>query len=243
MAEAVDHLTEYREAWARKPVLRAIYGDYYRRITACARPGATLEIGGGSGNLKQFLADIVSTDIQYAPWLDAVADAQTLPFRDESFANIVMFDVLHHVERPRRFLAEVERVLQPGGRLIVVEPDMTPISRVFYRLFHPEPFDMRADPLTEGELTRDRDPYAANQAIPRLLFGPFRARLEQSFPRLRVTVCQRLGLFAYPLSGGFRPWSLVPAACVPALLALESVLLPLLGPLMAFRMFGVIEKR
>ena len=147
MGAAVDPLLEYRHAWQRKPALRAIYADYYRRIAAWARAGATLELGGGSGNLKDHLVDIETTDIQHAPWLDAVADAQALPFRDEGFANVVMFDVLHHIERPRRFLAEVQRVLTPGGRLIVVEPDITPLSGLFYRLFHPEPVDMGEDPL------------------------------------------------------------------------------------------------
>ena len=42
----------YRAIWRKKPALRAVYGDIYRRIDARRRPGRTLEIGGGSGNLK-----------------------------------------------------------------------------------------------------------------------------------------------------------------------------------------------
>ena len=59
-----------------------------------AGPGLTIEIGGGIGNLKQRLADVITTDIQSAPWLDCVADAQQLPFAADSAANIVMVDVL-----------------------------------------------------------------------------------------------------------------------------------------------------
>lgn len=243
MAAAPEPLLEYRHAWQSKPALRAIYADYYRRIAAWARPGATLELGGGSGNLKEYLIDIVTTDIQHAPWLDAVADAHALPFRDESFANIVMFDVLHHIERPRRFLAEVQRVLQPGGRLIVIEPDITPVSALFYHLFHPEPVDMDEDPLADGKLSRSRSPYDANQAFPCRLFGRDRARLESLFPRLAIVTRQRLALFTYPLSGGFRRWSLMPAALVPLALKIEGWLLPALGVWMAFRLLGVIEKR
>ena len=111
-------LEEYRNIWQRKPVLRAIYNDYYSRIEHWLRKGLTLEIGGGTGNMKGYLGKIVSTDIQYAKWLDAVADAQQLPFSDASFTNIVLFDVLHHIEVPRMFLGEVQRVLKPGGRLL-----------------------------------------------------------------------------------------------------------------------------
>jgi len=85
------------------------------------RSGLTIEIGGGIGNLRHWLSNVVVTDIQFAPWLDCVADAQYLPFADGAAANIVMVDVLHHVEFPSRFFREAERLLRPGGRIIMVE--------------------------------------------------------------------------------------------------------------------------
>src|SRR5262249_24833903 len=92
-----DALERYRSAWQGKPVVRAVYDDFYRRPADASRPGPTIELGGGIGNLKQRLTDVIATDIQWAPWLDCVADAQGLPFADECAANIVMVDVLHHV--------------------------------------------------------------------------------------------------------------------------------------------------
>lgn len=237
-------LAAYRAAWQAKPVLRAIYGDFYRRMAAACREGPTLEIGGGSGNFKSFRPDVVSTDIQASPWLDAVCDAQRLPFAEASFDNIVMVDVLHHLERPRRFLAEVRRVLRSGGRLIAVEPAITPVSWLFYRFAHPEWLSMAEDPLAEGEPDPSRDPYDANQAIPTLLFrGRGRRRLAETFPELVLRTSRLFALFAYPLSGGFRRWSLIPAAAVAPVLRLEAALAPVLGPLMAFRLMAVLEKR
>ena len=91
--------------WNRKPVLRCIRRFlrshcFYDRIAAVCRAGLTIEIGGGIGNLKRRLTEVVATDIQSAPWLDCVADAQRLPFADACAANIVMVDVLHHLEFP-----------------------------------------------------------------------------------------------------------------------------------------------
>ena len=237
-----DTLHEHRRVWESKAVLRAVYADYYRRIARWSRPGTTVEIGGGTGNLKAYLGHVIATDIQHAPWLDVVADAQRLPFADRSLANIVVFDVLHHLERPLRFFREAVRTLAPGGRIIVLEPGITPLSGFLYRRFHPEPVDMDADPFVDGEPTPGRDPYLSNQAIPQLMLLRYRMRWQALFPELRVRASERLGLFAYPLSGGFRPWSLLPAGAVPALLAIERGLAPLLGPLLAFRLFVVIER-
>ncbi len=234
----------YRAIWQSKPVLRAIYQDWYARMARACRPGDTLEIGGGSGNLKAFAPNVVTTDILEADWLDTVCDAQRLPFAEASFENIVMFDVLHHLERPVRFFAEAARVLGAGGRLVMLEPAVTPVSHVFYRHFHHEPIDMSDDPYADGPLDPARDPYHSNQAIPTLLFGD-RARrttFESRFPDFAVTAAEHLALFAYPLSGGFRRWRLIPAGAVRPLTALEGRIAPLLGRALAFRLLIVLEK-
>ena len=109
-----DVLQDYRKVWDRKPVLRLVYNDFYDRIAAACASGLTIEIGGGIGNLKQRLNDVVATDIQFESWLDCVADAQHLPFATGIAANIVMVDVLHHIEFPIVFFREAERVLRRG---------------------------------------------------------------------------------------------------------------------------------
>ena len=237
--------------WQNKPVLRAIYEDYYERIVGACVPDATLEIGGGSGNLKQYLDDVISTDLVPTPWIDAAADAQALPFADASFGNIVGVDVLHHIEYPMRFLAEAVRTLKPDGRLILVEPAITPVSGLFYRWFHPEPVDMSWQPLdaakddakVEAKPDPQRLPFDANQAIPSLLFGRFSGEFEAQFPALRPLSVERFNLLAYPLSGGFRAWSLLPAGLARPLLKLEERLNPKLGKLMGFRLFVVLARQ
>jgi SAM-dependent methyltransferase len=237
-----SNLSEFREAWARKPVLRAIYTDFYRRMAARARPGRTLEIGGGAGNFKDFMPGVVASDILPAPWLDLVCDAQQLPFHDQSFNNIVMVDVLHHVEWPVRFLREAARVLAPGGRAILCEPAITPGSSLFYRKMHPEPVRMAADPLADGAIDPDRDPYDANQAIPTLLATRDRARLAAAVPGLTLAEARWFALWAYPASGGFRRWTLLPAALARLLLPLDWAAARLLGRLLGFRLLLVFER-
>jgi len=211
---------------------------------AC-RSGRSLEIGGGSGNFKSFAPDVVSTDILPATWLDSVCDAHSLPFADGCFDNIVMFDVLHHLQRPALFFAEAARVLRPGGRMVMLEPAITLVSHVFYAKFHPELVNMTEDPLAEGPVNPDCDPYDSNQGIPSLLFGNAARRsvFENRFPEFSITTTQHLALFAYPLSGGFRPWSLIPDCLVAPVTALENTIAPMVGRAMGFRLLTVLERR
>src|SRR5215510_7314623 len=187
-------LDGYRSAWQHKPVLQLVYDDFSDRIAAACAPGLTIEIGGGIGNLKQRLTDVVATDVQFAPWLDCVADAQRLPFADACAANIVMVDVLHHLEFPLVFFREAARVLRPGGRVLMVEPAITWGSALFYRLFHHEPVRTSADVLGDGKPDPRRDPYDSNQAVPTLLATRERERFHRVFPALRIASVQWFSL-------------------------------------------------
>lgn len=242
MKTVPEYPAEYRSLWDRKPVLRSVYADIYRHMLDAAVPGPILEIGGGSGNFKEFAPATVSTDIMPAPWLDVVCDAQRLPFAPNVFANVVMIDVLHHVEYPGRAMNEFARVLRKGGRLIFCEPAITPLSGIFYRLFHEEPVDMSADPLKEGAITQDKDPWDSNQALPTLLTGRYREQTQKAVPGLTLRSLQRFSFLGYPLSGGFKPWSLLPETIAPALLRAEWSVRNVLGPLAAFRLLAVYEK-
>lgn len=237
-----DALRNYLDVWNRKPVLRLVYDDFYRRIAEVCLPGLTIEIGGGIGNLKQRLENVVSTDIQFGSWLDCVTDAQRLPFADGSVGNIVMVDVLHHVEFPVNFFKEAERVLCSAGRVVMVEPAITFGSTLFYRLLHHEPVVTSADPLESGVPDPKRNPYDFNQAIPTLIATRDRARFHRQFPRLTVQQVNWFSFLSYPLSGGFKPWSLIPAGLCPAVLRLERAIEPIVGRLAAFRMLLVVEK-
>jgi SAM-dependent methyltransferase len=232
---------EFRAVWDAKPVLRAVYGDYYARMRRWVRPGISVEVGAGSGNLGDALPGALSSDIVASPWLDLALDAQRLPFADAALANLVGVDVLHHIEFPRRFLTEARRVLVPGGRVVLIEPAITPVSRVVFKLGHPEPVDLSVDPLAIGEPDPGKHPFDSNQALPTLLAGPYRDQVHRELG-LEVVCDERLSLVAYPLSGGFRRWSLLPSRLVEPTLRVERRLESRLGRHAGFRLLLVFEK-
>jgi SAM-dependent methyltransferase len=234
----------HRRRWETKGAVRLLYRDFHRRLIEACPAGRVLDIGSGTAHIKDFRADIVSTDILPFPGIDVVADAHRLPFGNASFSGVVMLDVLHHLERPIVFLGEASRVLKAGGRLAMIEPAMTTLARRFYDHFHDEPVDMDADPFAPVRINPDRDPFDANQAIPSLLFATSAAcrRVESEVPSMRVRSVEWLSLLAYPMSGGFQSWSLMPAALVRSVLAFEEKVPQAVRRQVAFRMMVVLER-
>ena len=65
--------------------------------------------------------DYLSGDLQHAN-VDCWLDIQALPFADGSFDYIFCSHVLEHVPDDRRAVAELRRVLRPGGTALVCVP-------------------------------------------------------------------------------------------------------------------------
>lgn len=53
----------------------------------------------------------------------SIGDAQGLPFAEEAFDGAFCTDTLHHLSDPARGLEEMARVVRPGGRVAVMEPN------------------------------------------------------------------------------------------------------------------------
>ncbi len=207
--------------------------------------GPVVDLGGGSGHLKDSFPDVIVFDILQSSHVDVVGDAHRLPFADDTLRAGVMLDVLHHLERPVEFLQEVARVLKPGGRLAMIEPAMTPVAWIFFNYFHQEPVDLSADPFADAhEADPLRDPFDSNQAIPWLMFARATGRTQfaDALPNLRIFEQRLVSLMVYPLSGGFKRWSLIPGGMADALLRFEEAVMPTLGPMMAFRLMVILEK-
>jgi len=96
--------------------------------------GSTLlEIGCGNGKNLMYRSDLKSKGVDFVPnfvemcqtrGLDVIeANALTLPFEDASFDAVISIAVFHHLvseERRRQALVEMNRVLKPGGKGMVM---------------------------------------------------------------------------------------------------------------------------
>ena len=60
-----------------------------------------------------------------------VGDALDLPFPDGSFDRIIAAEVLEHIPDDRAAMAEIARVLRPGGRLAIMVPTAGRAARLW----------------------------------------------------------------------------------------------------------------
>jgi SAM-dependent methyltransferase len=141
---SVDETAFVREQYATEDRLRArksayenAEGDDPRQFAveavADARPRRVLEVGGGEGELAERFqnelgVEVVGIDqsermveLQRSKGIDArLGDVQELPFADGEFDVAVAAWMLYHVPDLDRGLAELARVLAPGGTLVAV---------------------------------------------------------------------------------------------------------------------------
>jgi SAM-dependent methyltransferase len=86
----------------------------------------------GSGNTR-VLDEVVTVDLMPYPNVDVVGQADRLPFATGTVDIVMSIAVLEHVPDPQSAIAELVRILKPGGRAYIFVP--------FIQGFHAAPHD------------------------------------------------------------------------------------------------------
>ncbi len=107
-----------------------------------------LDVGGGTGRISQAFADIEAEIVLLDPssgmlrtaqrkhpqWALCQGVAEALPFANKSFERVLAVDSFHHFWDHARAALEIMRVLAPGGRLVIEEPDIRRLAVKFIAL-------------------------------------------------------------------------------------------------------------
>jgi len=204
-----------------KAFLRALYAEWYKRIiSALPKKDDVLELGSGAGFLRQFLPEVITSEVFETSGVRLIADACDLPLPDKSLDAIVMTDVFHHIPDVGRFLLEATRCVRQRGKIVMIEPWRTPWSEWVYTHLHSEPFSPEGGwkiPST-GPLS------GANGALPWIVFHRDRALFDAEYPQWRIKTIEPMMPFSYLLSGGVSMRSLMPGWLYHPIRALERAL-------------------
>src|ERR1700757_1113891 len=121
---------------------RELYRDQFKDFANSAAL-SILEIGSGTSPLKQFLPNVITSDVLDLDYLDLVFDCHEIDkldaIKDNSLDVISLTNVLHHLKSPIAFLNRAASKLKPGGKVIATEPFFSVISTLIYKYLHYEP--------------------------------------------------------------------------------------------------------
>lgn len=144
----------------RRAIQRRVESPMLLRFGGSVDGERVLEIGCGQGVGTEIIleqlgaAHVTACDLdpgmvdlarrRLAPFCDrvslSVADAQHLEAPDDRFDAVFDFGIIHHIPDRKAAIAEVRRVLRPGGRFFFEEVITHALDRWSYRTFldHPE---------------------------------------------------------------------------------------------------------
>ena len=179
------------------------------RVWACDHAvGETLEVALGTGlNLPHYPPDVRLTGLDMSPEMLAIAkaraeslrrvvaieegDAQDLPFAGSSFDTVVCTYALCSVLDDAAAIAEMKRVLKPGGRLILLDHVRSSIAPIFWLQWIYEFIPSR----TKGE-------YMTRRPSLHVVAAGFEIQIRERF---RAGIVERL-VATKPVGGdGFEP--------------------------------------
>lgn len=230
--------------WKNKPLLREIYKEFHQIIAdylVHSSSGLLIELGSGAADIREVIPRCIRTDLFPNPCIDRVENAYALSFDDESVANLILFDVFHHLRYPGTALKEFHRVLEKQGRVIIFDPCLSLLGLIVYGLWHHEPLGLGKPIQWEAPAQwnpADIDFYAAQGNAFRIFL---RNTVNIHDFGWQIITVKRLCSISYIASGGYSKPQLYPYRVLPLMRRLDRILsaIPLI---FSTRMLIVLEK-
>jgi SAM-dependent methyltransferase len=205
-----------------------------------------VEIGSGAGFAPRYLGrEIILTDIVANDWLDLVMDGTKIALGDGSVDIVIASNALHHFPQPMAFLNEAQRVLKPGGLLLLNEAYCSLLMRALLRVAQHEGYSYDIDVFDPNAVANDPDdPWSGNNAVSNLLFDR-KDEFEARVPGLRLLLDRPHESLLFVASGGVTaklPLPQLPIAVLDAIAFVDRHLVSAVPGLIALTRRTVLQK-
>jgi len=232
---------EYRGIWDSDPVLRRFYRDIWDMSVSQINGAPVVELGGGAGLIREYHPDVITTDLNRFPSTQLVCNATRLPFQSESVGGFLAVAFFHHCVDPKPLFDEVQRALKRGGRFVIFDPYISPLSRLVYALGTEEDCDLAEPPFAAATGRAGVPLLEANIAKATIIFKKYRQLFETTYPSLRIVSVDRINLLRHIVAGSCVQKSPFPSWLYPVAELADRALSPV-SALTAVSVRVVLEK-
>ena len=164
-----------------------------------------IEVCAGSGLSNEIIKskNYLITDFTNKEWLDKkMVDALNTGLDSNSYDFVIASNMIHHVPYPMIFFKEMERILKPGGHLIIQDVNCSKMLKLLLILMNHEGYDSTIDVFDERNICTDpKDLWAGNNAIPNLLFDDIN-KFEDKVKRFKLVKHKYSEFLTFVNSGG-----------------------------------------
>ena len=197
-----------------------------------------LEIGSGASLLYERIPYLIKSNILVLRGNDLAFSALNMPFKDNTFDNIILIDVFHHLDDPAFFIEEAKRTLRNGGRLLLCDPYLSCVSFMLWKYLHPEGCDTSMVGFKKENINSLLD---ANSASATNIFCRDLGKLNTYASGFKVIDIRYHTKFYYWLAGGYNFPQFLPT-CMSWLIDFMESAFSRLNKFMASFLFVVLEK-
>ncbi len=143
-----------------------------------------IELGSGTGLSKLFIKcrHFRITDLNNNEWLDDKnIDALGTPYENDSLDFVIVSNLIYTISEPMKFFKEMNRILKPGGVVIIHEINASWSMRKLIQVMNKAGYDFTTKVFEEHLLSNDFE----NIAVPRLLFDS-KKLFEQNVSEFKI---------------------------------------------------------
>jgi SAM-dependent methyltransferase len=226
--------------------LRAYFESLYSELSdELKNAELILEVGAGAGVSEIFLNQkILRTDLFSFPEFGVLGDSpmENLPFKDDSFDLVFAMDAIHHSIFPLDALSECLRVISKGGTVLLVEPYVSFLSYIPYKLFHHEDTSWRyKNEESISSSSYQKDPSSGNQGISKFLIAKLGDTGENKLQFTSFGI-KFISPFSFFATGGVARTLKTPKLIICFLVRLESKIPQIIMRFLASRVVISIKK-